>query len=691
MRAMYRPSLEYERTPQQIEKAVAAANQTRHCPTTNRADIHAHTSHWLRARASALDDVVLLSLGPLEPLPDERRSHTLRRRLLSHLTLQNLVARLEDIGLRNHITVTPALGDRRDPQDNICLSELRSRGVCCGHLPIGLLRGSGAERAATEGKPWGITRTHPYLVELQRLWVAQRAVGLGYNVLVLSNDAYVRVNPLRFVREPMFARFGVLTHFENGFAAEGIKDGTQTYFDKSGLHENLVSCNRPGQAAVAAVKAAVQGGTTNVGLLKCGCGVVPQPVLNSGFVWVRGSPGSTPGAATRARERRPETPQFLLFNRTVETVLERLRHGSPGVLANGITDTRRIFPRDVMNEIVLQFSNLPRNWDADCFRRDMVCTVKRKRVRDKRLQRRRWWLSLRNSSSSLWLASRMLAPPAPPAADGTPSKPSCRGDKDRGSVYKKDVRANLDPNLVAWTDIEPPWDWQPKPDDLHPIVRPLSPVALGSLPRDKVGRLCGTIYPFQPRWVYRQKFEKCAAVNALLQAQAIDRTEFVDPLTRKFIYDALYMWHTNLTEREAEIVEPRRNFSQYERAKTPITCEDLHDRYNDGLMEGVVIATSSSPSILLLCAVPGSHNGKDLVLTPTPGCPCCVRLDLLQAKFTGFEPPSALRVVKKASRWSGCMNFRRVLAIESEPGGDDKASEPEVAGTHASAAEPFIF
>ena len=76
-----------------------------------------------------------------------------------------------------------------------------------------------AERAATEGKPWGISRTHPYLVELQRLWVAQRAVGLGYNVLVLSNDAYVRVNPLRFVREPMFSRFGVLTHCENGFAA----------------------------------------------------------------------------------------------------------------------------------------------------------------------------------------------------------------------------------------------------------------------------------------------------------------------------------------------------------------------------------------------------------------------------------------------------------------------------------------
>ena len=102
---------------------------------------------------------------------------------------------------------------------------------------------------------------------------------------------------------------------DSGWAVEGASEG-QAPTDERGQHVNVVPCAAQGESTSAATAAAATtaAATSPHGAYAgCGCGAAPQPLLNTGFVYVR------------ARDGAPATtlPQ-LLYNRTVAKILSRL-------------------------------------------------------------------------------------------------------------------------------------------------------------------------------------------------------------------------------------------------------------------------------------------------------------------------------------------------------------------------------
>ena len=95
--------------------------------------------------------------------------------------IETQVRSLRSLGVENYVVVTPNLASTSVAQErgaknaNLCESALRPRGICCGFSDVGI--------AELQGSQWGLYPTHPFLLFLQRWWLASEALARGYSIL----------------------------------------------------------------------------------------------------------------------------------------------------------------------------------------------------------------------------------------------------------------------------------------------------------------------------------------------------------------------------------------------------------------------------------------------------------------------------------------------------------------------------
>ena len=177
-----------------------------------------------------------------------------------------------------------------------------------------------------------------YMLFLQRWWLVGQAVWRGYNVLSLDTDLHLASNPLAMLKRPAYRAFGAIMQLDSGWPVQGHAEG-QAPTDERGQHVNVVPCKpaaetlaaattaAKGQAAGSAPHAPFGADAAHVG---CGCGVAPQPLLNTGFVYVR--------AAGTAMVSLPQ----LIYNRSVSKILMRL-----GGVSRIVDDKGKVDPHAV--------------------------------------------------------------------------------------------------------------------------------------------------------------------------------------------------------------------------------------------------------------------------------------------------------------------------------------------------------
>ena len=237
----------------------------------------------------------------------------------------NLLSTLASVGVTNTLPITTHLHTPSHPGNNLCLQRLRKRGVCCAYSGVGM----GLVHAGKSGRLWTVEETHPYMLFLQRWWLTGQAVWRGYNVLSLDTDLHLATNPLAMLSSAPYAHFDAIMQLDSAWPVEGHAEG-QAPTDERGQHVNVVPCRRPPMGAADAADADAHG---------CACGVVPSPLLNTGFVYVRASAGA---AVT-------SLPQ-LIYNRSVEKILHRLGR-PPNHDAKGQADPHAVWAQDVVNEV----------------------------------------------------------------------------------------------------------------------------------------------------------------------------------------------------------------------------------------------------------------------------------------------------------------------------------------------------
>ena len=267
------------------------------CPAAADLEQPAQFDAMLRARASSTGDIVITILGPTSG------ARAIQMGKLGWLMLANMLANLGRVGVTNHLAITTHLHLPAHADNNLCLSELRPRGVCCAWAGVGMR----LVAEGTLGRTWTISETHPYLLFLQRWWFTSQAAARGYNVLSLDTDMHLDTNPLAMMRGPAYAGFGAMLQLDSGWPSEARREGQRSTDDR-GQHENLVPC-QPGRASSSSPSssspssssssvAAAGGESGGESPQGCACGVTPMPLLNTGFVWVRGvaaNPGPDPG------------------------------------------------------------------------------------------------------------------------------------------------------------------------------------------------------------------------------------------------------------------------------------------------------------------------------------------------------------------------------------------------------------
>jgi hypothetical protein len=118
--------------------------------------------------------------------------------------------------------------------------------------------------------------------------VALQAVSRGYNVLSIDTDMHLSANPLQLVRAPPYDSFSALMQLDSAWPVVGNREA-QRATDERGQHVNVVPCLRQGAEAV------LNTGSAEAARHGCPCGVVPAPLLNTGFVYVRAA--ATPMSA----------------------------------------------------------------------------------------------------------------------------------------------------------------------------------------------------------------------------------------------------------------------------------------------------------------------------------------------------------------------------------------------------------
>lgn len=285
----------------------------------------------LMARASPRHDITILILG----WTNGATQVSMREAGVEFVA--NQVESLRLHGITNTLAITTHLQIKNHGGNNLCLSALRPRGVCCGWSSVGM------EHVPPHGtNDWGIFATHPYLLFLQRWWLTSHALMRGYNILSLDSDLHASVNPYELVRSPRLRGFDVLFQADSGWP---ILSGLY-----AGRHSSLYAggARAPMRRAVDDRRRSdgdegTGGGEVEISLCTahhydpCFCARTGAPMLNTGFVWAR--------SANRRTAH--------LFNQTVHTILGRL--GEPAHKdSRGKVHVARIWPQDVMNEVVFK-------------------------------------------------------------------------------------------------------------------------------------------------------------------------------------------------------------------------------------------------------------------------------------------------------------------------------------------------
>ena len=97
---------------------------------------------------------------------------------------------------RNYLALSTHLKLPSHADNNVCLSQMRPAGVCCGYSSTGMAQ----VHEGAAGRAWTLSETHPYLLFLQRWWFTAQSVGRGYNVLSIDTDLHLAANPLQIFR-----------------------------------------------------------------------------------------------------------------------------------------------------------------------------------------------------------------------------------------------------------------------------------------------------------------------------------------------------------------------------------------------------------------------------------------------------------------------------------------------------------
>ena len=262
----------------------------------------------LAARASSTRDLVIVIAGPTTG------SIAVKMGKLASAMVANMLLNLELVGIRNTLVLTTNLRiSRAEAQtipdasdDNTCLQLLWPRGICCAFSGIGM---NLVTSPNAPGRAWTLHERHPYMLFLQRWWLAAQATARGYNVLSLDTDMHIASNPLGLVRSPSYAKFQLVFQLDSGWPVESDVEGERST-DAIGQYEALVPCKARGAPALSKSREAPRRVSRgHAALLACGCGVFRMPMLNTGFVWVRGGLRS---------------PQWRVFNLSVDRILSRL-------------------------------------------------------------------------------------------------------------------------------------------------------------------------------------------------------------------------------------------------------------------------------------------------------------------------------------------------------------------------------
>ena len=597
----------------------------------------------LRARASAAGDIVITILGPTT---GER---AIKMGKLGRLMLANMVANLKRVGVAHYLAITTHLHLPGNADNNLCLSELRPAGLCCAWAGVGMPRVA----EGTVGRSWTVSETHPYLLFLQRWWFTSQATARGYNVLSLDTDMHLDLDPLAMMRGARYAGFSAMLQLDSGWPAEGRREGQKSTDDR-GQHENVVPCRA---AAAAGAPQPPQG---------CPCGVAPMPLLNTGFVWVRG--------VARARGGDPAAPQSMLFNRSVENILSRLLQ-APAVdercaakCSGGAVATKRVraacdakcvdphtvWAQDTVNEAADGLAELPGGWPARCHQKDTGCrALASLGPQDRKDHKRRWWLARRPRTTSAWLA-------ALPVTGGGGGAGAGGATATCGAA-----RAGLEKNMVAWTTLQVPSGGASAARTTTATTTGGGPATLGALPRSSVGRLCGARVAVPPSLLRRAPPLPTGAFAPGGEAwlrQSVLHMQFTKAETRMEILEALGWWYAATPARQPAP------------AAVHTTCAALASGAAaaaagvDAAVQGVVVSAALA-NFSLLCLLPGPRDGQAAVVDAEAlprgllgNAPCCWRLDALRmaAEAAGAALADAeATALRRARRWTACRLWRR--------------------------------
>ena len=166
------------------------------CPPGGDLEDPAQLDAMLAARASPSRDVVITILGPTTGTRAIQMSES-----IGEAFVLNLLTTLRSFGVTNTMPITTHLHAPEHPGNNLCLSRLRPRGVCCAYSGVGMH----LVHASGPGRAWTVDETHPYMLFLQRWWLTGQAVYRGYNVLSLDTDLHLAVNPLELLNGVAYA------------------------------------------------------------------------------------------------------------------------------------------------------------------------------------------------------------------------------------------------------------------------------------------------------------------------------------------------------------------------------------------------------------------------------------------------------------------------------------------------------
>lgn len=294
----------------------------------------------LRLRSNADRILCLLVYGPTSG------KASIRMKDAGIRFIEQQVGRLHEFGLP-HLVLTTWLHLPQHPQDNACSSHLRPRGICCGWSDVGI------DLVSRPGQEWTVHPTHPYLLFLQRWWFTARATDRGYNILSLDSDLRLATNPLPLLAS--LPAFSLLMQADALWPVSDSSSEARSQHDSKNRTQRtfpVVYCERLGRHRNA--------GQKDRGCVSCGS--TAPPMLNTGVVYARAH-----AAVTR------------VFNSTVEVILRRLQ-AAPLTDESGKVLVTRVWPQDVVNEVVAGLAQRPRlglmgggGGQAACHAMDAAC------------------------------------------------------------------------------------------------------------------------------------------------------------------------------------------------------------------------------------------------------------------------------------------------------------------------------